>query len=208
MRIALTAVFPGNCAMKLAPEFKIRSPRCCAASALILMIASFGCRGNATSDTDKATLRVAAASDLRNAFPKLSERFEQISGIKATATFGASGHLAQQIKQGAPFDLFLAANRAFVDDLVAEGLIKPDSVRPYARGSLVLAVYRDAADDVHSLDDLTKSTVKKIALANPDTAPYGMAGKQALERRPARPARAQDCSGRVGGASHDLRPEG
>ncbi len=170
--------------MILANAFMIRSSRarCGLGLALVLMISSLGCSGKATSDTDPSILRVAAASDLRNVFPKLSERFEQMSGIKATATFGASGQLAQQIKQGAPFDLFLAANRSFVDDLAAQGLIKPDSVRPYARGSLVLAVFRDAAGEVRSLEDLTKSAVKKIALANPDTAPYGKAGKQAIER--------------------------
>jgi molybdate transport system substrate-binding protein len=112
----------------------------------------------------------------------LVDRFEQKTGIKVTPTFGASGQLATQIKQGAPFDVFLAANQEFVNDLAAQGLIKRDSVRSYARGSLVLAVYRPFADEVRSLDDLTKPAVKRIALANPDTAPYGRAGKQALER--------------------------
>ena len=99
-----------------------------------------------------------------------------------TPSFGASGQLAEQIKGGAPFDIFLAANQAFVRDLAAQGLIKPDSVRPYARGSLVLAVYHQVGDDIGRLEDLAKPSVKKIALANPDTAPYGKAGKQALER--------------------------
>jgi molybdate transport system substrate-binding protein len=61
-------------------------------------------------------------------------------------------------------------------------MIKPDSVRNYARGTLVLAAYRDLGDHVRTLDDLTKPEVKKIGLANPQTAPYGAAGKQALER--------------------------
>jgi molybdate transport system substrate-binding protein len=170
--------------MKIALESMIRSHRAGGAvgCALALLISSLSCSGSAKSDADPAFLRVAAASDLRNVFPKLSERFEQTTGIKATASFGASGQLSTQIKQGAPFDIFLAANRPFVDDLAAQRLIKADSVRPYARGSLVLAVYRDVADQVRSLEDLTKPIVKKIALANPDTAPYGKAGKQALER--------------------------
>ena len=118
----------------------------------------------------------------RRSFPELIERFEQKTGIKVTPTFGASGQLAEQIKGGAPFDIFLAANQSFVRDLAAQGLIKPDSVRPYARGSLVLAVYREFGDEIGRLEDLAKPAVKKIALANPDTAPYGKAGKQALER--------------------------
>ena len=81
-----------------------------------------------------------------------------------------------------PIDVFLSANEAFVRDLASEGLIRPESVHAYARGSLVLAVYRDLGDKVGSLADLTKPEVKKIALANPVTAPYGKAGKQALER--------------------------
>jgi molybdate transport system substrate-binding protein len=150
--------------------------------ACALMIASLGCGGGSSDGAGPAGIRIAAASDLRFACPKLAERFEQRTGIKVSPTFGASGQLAAQIKQGAPYDLFLAANQSFVDDLAAKGLIEPDSVRPYARGSLVLAVYRDFADQIRSLEDLTKPIIKRIALANPETAPYGKAGKQALER--------------------------
>jgi molybdate transport system substrate-binding protein len=104
------------------------------------------------------------------------------NGIAITPTFQSSGLLAQQIKQGAPYDVFLAANEAFVRDLAAGGSIQAESVHAYASGSLVLAVYRDLGDRIGSLADLAKPEVKKIALANPDTAPYGKAGKQALER--------------------------
>ena len=77
------------------------------------------------------------------------------------------------------------------------------------RGSLVLAVYHELGDKVHSLDDLTKPEVKKIALANPATAPYGKAGKQALERAGfVGRARAEDRRGRVGTAGPDLRAKG
>ena len=127
-------------------------------------------------------LRVAAASDLQAALPKLGDRFQARSGIAITPTFLSSGVLAQQIKQGAPYDVFLAANEAFVRDLAGGGFIRPESVHAYARGSLVLAVH--GAPDVRlgSLADLAGPGVKKIALANPETAPYGKAGKQALER--------------------------
>jgi molybdate transport system substrate-binding protein len=127
-------------------------------------------------------LRVAAASDLQAALPGLAERFEAKSGIVINSTFQSSGVLAQQIKQGAPYDIFLAANEAFVRDLAGGGFIRSESVHAYARGSLVLAVYREMGDRVRSLADLTRPEVKKIALANPETAPYGKAGKQALER--------------------------
>jgi molybdate transport system substrate-binding protein len=129
-----------------------------------------------------APMLIAAASDLQLVLPQLAEQFRAKSSIATTITFGASGQLAEQIKQGAPFDIFLAANESFVRDLARGGFIKPESVASYARGSLVLAVYQGIGETVHSLNDLTRPAVKKIALANPATAPYGKAGKQALER--------------------------
>jgi molybdate transport system substrate-binding protein len=129
-----------------------------------------------------APLRVAAASDLQAALPRLADRFQVRTGIGITPTFLSSGVLAQQIKQGAPYDLFLSANEAFVRNLADGGLIRAESVHPYARGSLVLAVYGEMDGRVGSVNDLIKPEVKKIALANPETAPYGRAGKQALKR--------------------------
>jgi molybdate transport system substrate-binding protein len=127
-------------------------------------------------------LRIAAASDLQAALPRLGDGFQARSGIVIAPTFLSSGVLAQQIKQGAPYDVFLAANESFVRDLAGGGFIRPESVHAYARGSLVLAVYGEMGGQIRSLGDLTRPEVKKIALANPETAPYGRAGKQALER--------------------------
>jgi molybdate transport system substrate-binding protein len=141
-----------------------------------------GCGPRGGEQTPAEPLRVAAASDLQAALPALGRAFKEETGLEVVFTPGASGQLARQIRQGAPFDVFLAANRRFVDDLAADGSIRRDSVRPYARGSLVLAVHESAAGTVTSLADLAKPEVKKIALANPAFAPYGAAGKQALER--------------------------
>ncbi len=127
-------------------------------------------------------LRVAAASDLQAALPEVARRFRASTGIEVAPTFGASGQLADQIKAGAPFDVFLSANLKFVRDLASTGDVRPDSVRPYARGSLVLVVNRDSRVPIQTLNDLTRPEVKALALANPRTAPYGAAAKQALER--------------------------
>jgi molybdate transport system substrate-binding protein len=135
----------------------------------------------ACSRPKTAPLRIAAASDLQLALPKLTERFQASTGIAVSITFGASGQLVEQIKQGAPFDVFLSANETFIRDLASGGFIKPGSMHRYARGSLVLVVNRQLGDEVQTLDDLTRPAVKKIALANPATAPYGKAGKQALQ---------------------------
>jgi molybdate transport system substrate-binding protein len=134
-----------------------------------------------TSDAQEP-LRVAAASDLRDVLPVLARRFAEKTGVEVVPSFNASGLLAEQIKAGAPFDVFLAANMKFVQDLASDGFIRPESVRPYARGTLVLAVHREAGGAIETLADLKKPGVKKIALANPAFAPYGAAGKQALER--------------------------
>jgi molybdate transport system substrate-binding protein len=107
------------------------------AIALLFLFAS-GCgRQNAAL----TPIRVAAASDLQMVLPRLIEEFTRQTGRQVTPSFGASGHLAEQIKGGAPFDVFLAAIQSFVRDLAKSGLITAGSVRPYARGSLVLAVF-------------------------------------------------------------------
>jgi molybdate transport system substrate-binding protein len=129
-----------------------------------------------------APFRAAAASDLQSVMPILASRFKADTGIDVEVAFGASGRFAAQIKQGAPFDLFLAANRTFIDDLAKSGTIRPDSVRPYARGSLVLVVNKLFDPGVKGLDDIAGDKITKIAIANPETAPYGAAAKQLLER--------------------------
>jgi molybdate transport system substrate-binding protein len=140
-------------------------------------LAGWGCEG-----ARPAPLRIAAASDLQAALPKLADQFQASTGIAVAITFGASGQLAEQIKQGAPFDVVLSANESFVGDLARGGFVTPGSVKPYARGSLVLAVFRGQPLAVTQLGDLASPEIKRIALANPATAPYGKAGKQALER--------------------------
>lgn len=144
-----------------------------------LVVLSAGCGPTAP---EPPRLRVAVASDLQAAMPILISAFRQHSAVEVVPTFGASGQLSEQIRQGAPFDVFLSANRAFVERLAADGSIRPDSVRPYARGSLVLAVNKLWGVKIRSMADLSRPEVHKIAIANPETAPYGMAARQALER--------------------------
>jgi molybdate transport system substrate-binding protein len=158
-------------------------------SALIVGLAiafvESGCDSTSRSEGQKPApqpLRIAAASDLQTALPILAKRFGERSKVELTLTFGPSGQLAEQIKAGAPFDVFLSANQTFIRDLIAGGFVRPESIHPYARGSLVLAVHRESGRPIESLADLDRAEIKKIALANPETAPYGAAGKQALER--------------------------
>jgi molybdate transport system substrate-binding protein len=161
-------------------------------AACVLSVLAAGCARGTPGPPPKArprpatiTLHVAAASDLQGVLPKLVERYGRVApGVEVVTTFGASGQLAEQVKAGAPFDLFLSANRAFARDLADERLLDPDSVRPYAVGALALVASRaaGAAGLVIDLADLERPEVKKIAIANPRTAPYGAAARQALER--------------------------
>ena len=142
-----------------------------------------GSRDGTSEGADAAfqPLRIAAASDLQRVLPRLIERFQSISGVTTTLTLDASGRLAEQIKAGAPYDLFLSANQKFVEDLANLKLVVADSIRSYAKGTLVLCVHPEAGDEIRSLDDLTRPEIKRIGIANPEYAPYGVAAKQALE---------------------------
>jgi molybdate transport system substrate-binding protein len=148
----------------------------------LLLLISLGLSTGCGSEPGTTPLRVAAASDLQSAMPVLISAFRSETKLDAEAVFGVSGQLAQQIKAGAPYDLFLSANRVFVDDLAKSGAIRPDSVRSYTKGTLVLVVNDLFDPGIKTLADIASDKVKSIAIANPDLAPYGAAAKQALER--------------------------
>lgn len=124
-------------------------------------------------------IRVAAAADLAVAFKELGTAFESKTGKKIAFSFGSTGLLAKQIAEGAPFEVFAAANVAFVDDVVKSGQCRKDTQALYARGRIVLWA-KDEASLPKSLEDLRDPRFKKIAIANPEHAPYGRAAQQAL----------------------------
>jgi molybdate transport system substrate-binding protein len=126
-----------------------------------------------------AVVQVAAASDLSLAFAELGELFEQRTGQKVTFSFAASGALSKQLGQGAPFDVFAAANASFVDSAVEAGACDGATKTLYAHGHVVVWT-RKGDVRVLSLTDLQKPEIKHIAIANPDAAPYGRAAREAL----------------------------
>lgn len=126
------------------------------------------------------TLTVAAAADMTFALKEIATGFERGTGVKAVVSYGSTGLLAGQIRNGAPFDVFLAADASVVRALAADGFILPDSVMPYATGVIVLAARPDAKKITNGLKDLLSPEIRWVALANPDHAPYGRAGKEAL----------------------------
>jgi len=131
--------------------------------------------------TAPVELTVAAAADLQFAFTDIGALFEKETGQKVTFVFGSTGQLAQQIENGAPYDLFAAANISFVDDLVKKNLVVKDTETLYARGRIVLAVNRASGAPATTLDDLLSDKITHIAIANPEHAPYGVAAKEALQ---------------------------
>lgn len=126
-----------------------------------------------------APLVVAAAASVRLPAGIVAEVFEKETGIKVEITGGATGMLAAQARAGAPFDVFLAADADTPQALAREGILDSATVRPYARGRLVLW----SANGAISVDDLRSPdwASRRIAIANPDTAPFGQAAMQFLK---------------------------
>lgn len=129
-----------------------------------------------------AQLKLAVAASMRHAFEEVATVFaKDHPGVTIQPTFGASGTFYAQITQKAPFDLFLSADTEYPDQLVAEGLAL--ETFPYATGQLVLWAPKTAGLDVatRGLEVLKDPRVSKIALANPDLAPYGRAALRTME---------------------------
>ena len=131
--------------------------------------------------TSEPPVRVAAASDLAPAAAALSKAFESAHGGHVEFVLGSSGLLSRQIAEGAPYDAFLAADESFADRAIDAGVCDKRTRRAYARGRLVVWT-RAGAPAPAALADLADARYARIAIANPDHAPYGRAASQALER--------------------------
>jgi molybdate transport system substrate-binding protein len=148
----------------------------------VILIFSIGCQGGASrkGDTSSSEIIVAAAANLTDAFQELGRRFSDRSGIRVILSFGGTADLAKQIENGAPFDVFAAADSAHVEALDQKGLLTPGTRALYARGSLVLWVPGGSSINIERLEDLNRKDVERIAIAKPDIAPYGQATVEAL----------------------------
>jgi molybdate transport system substrate-binding protein len=146
-----------------------------------LLLASLS--GRAQEKKDAPELVVAAAADLSSVLHEISEGFEKKTGVKVKLSFGASGALTQQIQNGAPFDLFFSADMDYPRQLVAAGAADGATLYQYAVGRLVLWVPADSPLDVEhkGISVLLDPAGKRIAIANPQHAPYGRAAVAALK---------------------------
>jgi molybdate transport system substrate-binding protein len=130
---------------------------------------------------------IAAASDLSFALTEIADEFARASGEKVELVFGSSGTLTRQIRDGAPFEVFLSADESFVEQLAAAGLAR-DGGALYAIGRIVLfaptgspLVPGDGLDGLARL--MTAGRVTRFAIANPEHAPYGRAAEAALRKK-------------------------
>ena len=128
-------------------------------------------------------ITIAAAADLSAALPEIVAKYKAQTGRDVKLTFGSSGNLTNQIRNGAPFDLFFSADEEYPKQLIADGLADKDSLYRYAAGRLVLWVPASVSLDLEKLGPraLLDPSIKKIALANPQHAPYGRAAEATLK---------------------------
>ncbi len=128
------------------------------------------------------SITVAAAADLQFAMQDVAAQFQKQTGKEVKVIYGSSGAFLQQLQNGAPFDMFFSANLDYPKKLEAAGLTEPGSYYNYAKGKIVVWVLKDSPIDVSSgLQVLLNPAVKKIAVANPQHAPYGQAAVAALQ---------------------------
>lgn len=131
-------------------------------------------------------LRVAAASDLSRLLPVLLEGMTRPEdGPAPLITFGSTGKLTLQIENGAPFDVFLAAHERYLDQLDKKGLLVGGTRQAFGVGRLALLTpspCRDQTAPPARLEELRDPRFRRIAIAHPDHAPYGLAARQALEK--------------------------
>ncbi|SEO64179.1 molybdate transport system substrate-binding protein [Salinihabitans flavidus] len=144
---------------------------------------STGGAPHASAAQDDAPV-VAAASDLQFAVAEIAEAFEAETGMKVRLNFGSTGNFARQIREGAPFQIYMAADEKFIADLHADGLI-PDEGDLYALGRVVIMVPNGSTltpdAEMNNLAELLgEGRITRFAIANPDHAPYGMRARESL----------------------------
>lgn len=149
-----------------------------------LALAFVSCNYHSTSNqqTTPEELVVAAAANLTEAFAEIGPRFTSQTGIRVVFSFGATAELAKQIENGAPFDVFAAADTEHIDSLEHAGLLTPGTRAIYARGRLVLWLPAGSALKIGRIEDITAKQFDRIAIAKPDVAPYGKAAVESLKQ--------------------------
>lgn len=148
----------------------------------VFCAAVFPAQGVARTQTTE--IRGAAAADLQFAMQDVAAQFEKQTETKVNVTYGSSGNFFSQLQNGAPFDLFFSADIDYPRKLEAASLAEPGTLYQYAVGRIAIWLPADASVDVARIGwkALLEQNVKKIAIANPEHAPYGRAAVAALQK--------------------------
>lgn len=147
-------------------------------SLLLVCLALVFCRFSCAQE-----ITIAAAADLQFAMQDIDEQFQKATGKNVKLIYGSSGNFFQQLQNGAPFDMFFSANLDYAKKLEAAGLTVPGSFYQYAKGKIVIWVPKDSTLDLNSgLQSLLNPKIRKIAIANPQHAPYGQAAVAAMQK--------------------------
>src|SRR6266849_10330942 len=149
---------------------------------ICIALALSGCYSRAPTNQQDGhqELVVAAAANLTDAFADIGSRFTSKTGIRVVFSFGATADLARQIENGAPFDVFAAADTEHVDLLERKDLITPGTRALYARGRLVMWLPPGSTLKATQIGDITAKSFERVAIAKPDIAPYGQATVESL----------------------------
>lgn len=152
---------------------------------LLAVLTLFGVLStSAVAGSGKGVIMVGAASSLGLALKEIAEEFEAAGGAMVRLSLGSSGVLAAQIENGAPFDLFLAADKNYVTRLEESGFVERGGVVLFAEGRLVIVVNRASGLRVEGMESLGALVAggARLAIANPAHAPYGRAAAVALKK--------------------------
>lgn len=140
-----------------------------------------GTNNSTANDADSVELTISAAVSLTDALHEIKAIYEEENNVELTFNFGGSGTLAQQIKQGAPVDVFISANQDWMDTLQEEELILDDTRDDVTGNSIVLITQKDSALDYESIEDISADDLDQIAIGNPESVPAGNYAEQTLK---------------------------
>jgi molybdate transport system substrate-binding protein len=151
-----------------------------ATAIVALLLSAFG---GVFAQQPQPPLRVAAAADLQFALKDIAQQYEHESGRKVDITFGSSGNFFTQVQNGAPFDVFFSADIDYPTRLEHDNLTEPNTLLKYAIGRIVVWLPTGSKIDLAAQEwnALLDPAVQKIAIANPEHAPYGRAAIEALK---------------------------
>lgn len=165
-----------------APGCRSLPARAVAVGAALALVSACSADTSPVPGAAAQQITVAAASDLQFALDEAVEAFEaEHDGVEVQVSYGSSGNFVQQIRNGAPFDLYLSADITLAEQVVEGGRAHTDDVFGYAVGRLVVwAAEGSAARPEQGIAGLAEDRVATVAIANPEHAPYGRAAEDAI----------------------------